>query len=132
MKGIIIVAHNELSKSLIDTAQMIYGEAKNIEAISFVNGEGLEILQNKILNSLKNIDTEDGCLVLLDVFGGTPMNASVLALGNRDDVEFVYGVNIPMLLEVLAARENVDIKGLADIALEAGKNNIGTVRNIKR
>lgn len=132
MIGILIVAHNEYAKALIDTSKMIYGEVENIEAVSFVHGEGLEILKNKILDKIKTINTSDGCIVLLDVFGGTPMNASVMALGEREDVSFVYGTNISMLLEVLSRRESVGIRELTEIAINAGKESIGSVKNLKK
>lgn len=127
MIGILIVAHDQLGKALIDTSRMIYGDSENLKAVSFVHGEGLDILKNKIIDEVNEMETENGCMVLLDIFAGTPMNASIMALGDREDVEFVYGVNIPMLLEVLSMRDTCDVKELSNIALEAGGKSIGSV-----
>lgn len=128
MVGLLIVAHDELAKALINTSKMIYGEVENLEAVSFVPGEGLEILKDKILKTTEKMDMKCGCIVLLDVFGGTPMNASIMALGKKEDIDFIHGVNMPMVLEVLAMRESMNVKELADIAVNAGKNGIGSIR----
>lgn len=132
MVGILIVAHSELGSALIETSKMIYGDSENLKAISFVHGEGLDILKNRIIDEVNKMEAENGCLVLLDVFGGTPMNASIMALGNRENVEFVYGVNMPMLLEVLSMKDTCNnIKELSDIAVKAGSDNIGRVKKSK-
>lgn len=129
MIGLVIVTHHELSHALIKVVRMLSGEIENVEAVSLIEGEGLEDLKEKMMNAINKVDQGDGVLVLVDLFGGTTMNASALVAAEREDVEIVSGVNVPMLLSVALEREDVeDVKELAKIALESGKEGIVDVR----
>ena len=129
MIGLVIVTHHELAKALIKVVRMLSGEIENVEPVSLIEGEGLEDLREKMMNAINKVDKGDGVLVLVDLFGGTTMNASALVAAERKDVEIVSGVNVPMLLSVTLEREDVeDVKELATIALESGKEGIVDVR----
>ncbi|MGQ4892850.1 MAG: PTS sugar transporter subunit IIA [Candidatus Njordarchaeia archaeon] len=129
MIGLVIITHHEMSKALIKVVRMLSGEIENVEAVSLIEGEGLEDLKEKAMKAIQKVDNGDGVLVLVDLFGGTTMNVSALIAAERDDVEIVSGVNVPMLLSVALERDDVEgVKELAKIALESGKEGIVDVR----
>jgi len=127
--GIVIVTHQHLAEALIETARMLYGKPEKVIGVPLLEGEGLEDLKEKVMKAIDNVNDGDGVLVLVDLFGGTTMNVSALIAVEREDVEIISGVNIPMLLTVLIEREDgKSLKELAKIALSAGKEGIINVR----
>ncbi|MGB4841473.1 MAG: PTS mannose transporter subunit IID, partial [Leptotrichiaceae bacterium] len=42
MINLIIATHGEMSKSILDLSKMVLGEYDNIEAVTFMPGEGTE------------------------------------------------------------------------------------------
>lgn len=130
MIGIVLVTHHHLGDALIEVARMLYGKPEKIISVPLLEGESIEDLQKKVLDALEKIDAKDGALILVDLFGGTPMNALALLAVERNDIEIITGVNVPMLLTVLMEREEegITVKELAKKALEAGREGIVDVR----
>lgn len=63
----------------------------------------------------------DGVLFLVDLFGGSPYNAAARVAAKRPQDDIVTGVNLPMLLEVLDAKDEAkSTEELAAIAKEVG------------
>ena len=63
-----------------------------------------------------------GALVLVDLMGGSPANASAYLATAGTPV--ICGASLPMLLEVLTSREHSSAAELAAIALQAGKEGV--------
>jgi mannose/fructose-specific phosphotransferase system component IIA len=76
------------------------------------------------MDGIDRLDTSQGVVVLVDLFGGTPCNAA--ALGARERLfPIVSGANLPMLLEILLNREcGLSVEELVDLTLEAGRASI--------
>jgi mannose/fructose-specific phosphotransferase system component IIA len=82
----------------------------------------VERLRTDIEAAVQAVGGPDDALVLVDLLGGSPSNASAyLAVAGTP---VICGVNLPMLLELLMAREASTPRTLADQALQAGRDNI--------
>ncbi|BES64036.1 PTS sugar transporter subunit IIA [Gottschalkiaceae bacterium SANA] len=125
MIGIIIAGHKEMAVALKAAAEMIYGELDQVEAVSFEHGEGLEEVKAKLQAAEDKLESDDGLLVLLDLFGGTPMNASAMTYGAREDVRLLVGVNLPMIFEAVEKRSTGSLDEIQDTILENAKRAIG-------
>lgn len=125
MIGVVIAAHGSLSTSLMESTSMILGDMEQVKTVSLVIGDGLEGLIDRVRVAVTEVNTGQGVVIFLDLFGGTPSNASVLITQEMDNVFAVTGVNFPMLAEVFTMRPGVDSpQELVDIAVSAGKNSI--------
>ena len=51
------------------------------------------------------VDTGDGVALLTDMFGGTPSNLAISLL-EKDKVEVVAGINLPMLIKLASIRDS--------------------------
>lgn len=119
-----LAAHGPLAPALLEAAGMVFGTSEDVRAFALLPGmdpfefrAGLETF----LSGESDDADWDGCLVLVDLFGGTPSNmAASLAMG-RDDVEVVAGLNMPMLIEVMARKDDCTLDELREVALAAGK-----------
>ena len=123
MIGIVVVSHGLLSEQLVGAASLILGEAKAIKAVTFLARESLEDLRKKT-SEAANEFTEDGCLILTDIMGGSATNVSIEIMKSRKDVYVVTGANLPMLLEAMNSREGNSLKDLANQVSNSGTRSI--------
>ncbi|MCK5680329.1 PTS sugar transporter subunit IIA [bacterium] len=124
----IIVTHHSLAEHLIETAEVIVGQSKNLIGIGISVNEDVEAVRRRLVEMIKDLQKEGRrVLILTDMFGGTPSNIS-LALYEPEKVEIVSGVNLPIVLK-LAVELKDESKSLKEIATEIteyGRKNIFT------
>ena len=130
MIGIVIATHSQLGDALIDTAEFIIGNRpETTVSISINLNENVDKLRQKIVEGIKKVDQKEGVLILTDMFGGTPSNLSYSFL-EEGRVEVISGVNLPMLIKAVEAREKTQLSELA-VDLEAfGKKSISLASGI--
>lgn len=122
---IVLVSHGRFAEALLNTARLIAGEnISNVIALCLEEGDNPIDFRQK-LNSILNEEVESSKFVMVDLYGGTPCNSAVLAIGEvNQNFEIVSGLNLPMLLEVLSMRDTSNINELVSIAEAAGKDGI--------
>ncbi len=87
-------------------------------------------MQNKINNLLKSINDEDGILILTDMIGGSPCNASTTACRSLN-AEILSGVNLPMVLSAIFSSKNTKtVSVLAEKVLLDGQKSIINVKKM--
>ncbi|RBP46888.1 mannose/fructose/sorbose PTS transporter subunit IIA [Garciella nitratireducens] len=128
MIAIIVGTHGKLATELIRSSEMIVGNQENIAAITFESGENTDDLLAKYNEKLKNLNTTDGVLFMVDLFGGSPYNAAAMIAAKNFNMDIVTGVNIPMLLETLGARNSLKIVDLVITAKKAGQEGIKSLK----
>jgi PTS system mannose-specific IIA component len=130
MIGIVIVTHRHLAEALIDAAEFIVGS--KIEAVAPVSidlNESVDVLRNKINKGIKQVKSNDGVLILTDMFGGTPSNLSYSFL-DEGHVEVLSGVNLPILIKAIDSRKKSGLTKLAECLEEHGKKSISMASGI--
>lgn len=70
------------------------------------------------------MNSTDGVLFMVDLFGGSPFNAASIIAMKHENMEIVTGVNLPMILEVLGSRDFSSVSELLSIAENSGKEAI--------
>jgi len=130
MIGIVIATHSQLGDALIDATEFIIGRRPETTVSVSVNlNENADKLRQRIVKGIKKVDQNEGVLILTDMFGGTPSNLSYSFL-EEGQVEVISGVNLPMLIKAVEAREKTELSKLA-IELEAfGKKSISLASGI--
>ena len=127
MISVIIGTHGMFSEEILKSAEMIFGIQENVGAVTFKPGEGVEALVEKYNMLIKKMDSKDGVLFMVDLFGGSPFNAASLIAVKNENMEIVTGVNLPMILEVLGSREFLSMSELLKVATDSGKDAIKTL-----
>jgi len=108
MKGIILTTHGNFASGLYSTIKMIAGEFENIKIVEFHEGDNLEDLDQRLVESYDSLNY-DQVVVLTDLAGGTPFNRSVMSLSDKGNVGFLAGVNFAMLYQALSSEtESLD------------------------
>ncbi len=132
MIGILIVTHEKLGQALIDAAEFIL--AAKLEAtlaISININEDAENLRDKIARGIKEVDGQQGVVILTDMFGGTPSNLSYAFL-DEGLVEVLSGVNLPILIKAVNTRSAMDLSKLTETLEVYGKKSISMASGILR
>lgn len=127
--AIVIGTHGWAAEQLLKTAEMLLGEQENVGWIDFVPGENAETLIEKYQARLAELDTAQGVLFLVDTWGGSPFNAASRIVVDKPDYDVVAGVNIPMLVETLMARDdNPGFDQLIAVAVETGREGVKALK----
>ncbi|NDJ57968.1 PTS mannose transporter subunit IIAB [Enterobacteriaceae bacterium 4M9] len=127
--AIVIGTHGWAAEQLLKTAEMLLGEQQNVGWIDFVPGENAETLIEKYHAQLEKLDTHQGVLFLVDTWGGSPFNAASRIVVDKAQHDVIAGVNIPMLVETLMARDdNPSFDELISIAVEAGREGVKALK----
>ncbi len=125
MIGIVIAAHGPLPDALLESARMIVGDPEQVTTVSLMPGDSLEGLVDRLRAAADEVASDDGVLILLDLFGGTPSNAATLITQQSEHIHAVSGVNVPMLLETLLTRlSGPDLVALTNTAKTSGTSGI--------
>ena len=127
--AIVIGTHGWAAEQLLKTAEMLLGEQENIGWIDFVPGENAETLIEKYQARLAELDTSKGVLFLVDTWGGSPFNAASRIVVDKPHYEVIAGVNIPMLVETLMARDDdPGFDELVAVAVETGREGVKALK----
>ncbi len=130
MIGILVVTHAELGNALIETVKFILGDdPDNLSSVSINIQEDPDSLRKKIKKGISNVQTDQGVIILTDMFGGTPSNLSYSFL-DEGKVEVISGVNLPILLKAVNARSKMDMEKLISAIVEHGKRSISLASGI--
>ncbi|MCI2399709.1 PTS fructose transporter subunit IIA [Aliiroseovarius subalbicans] len=125
MIGIVIVAHGGLAGEYLAAVEHVVGEQKGMQAISTTADCDRTVKRAEIAAAADAVDTGDGVVVVVDMFGGSPSNLSLPACAARDR-KILYGANLPMLVK-LAKSRHLTVPRATEAALKAGRKYIDCI-----
>jgi PTS system mannose-specific IIA component len=113
MVGLVVAAHGRLAEELVATAEQIVGPIAGVKTIGIEPGSTPEVIRQQMRDAVHSLDSGEGVLVLADLFGGTPCKESLMLI-QREHLEVLAGVNLPMLLKAASLRnEHLPLPELA-------------------
>lgn len=120
---IIVITHGRLAIEFINTTELIVGrQAADLHPVCLEMHEGIEDLTRKLTAIIKPPEKPgDGCLALVDMFGGTPSNVALALTRDFPQLQVVTGVSLPMLIEAVTHRALMTLPQLTDFVKEKGK-----------
>lgn len=106
---------------------MIMGKQDDVYFLGLYPEEDPAVFSEKVREKIIELNKNGEVLVMVDVFGGTPSNASA---SNMKDLKFecVTGVSLPMLIEVALNRSRSTLDELVEMAIMAGTNCVINLR----
>lgn len=131
MIALIIASHGELAEKLVDTSEMIFGKQENIGVVNFLPGENFDNLKNKYEEQLDKLDTKDGVLFLVDIFGGSPFKVASSVALNDENMDIIAGMSLPMLLEIYKTRDYLNLEQVVKFAKETAQAGIKSLKGNK-
>ena len=80
---------------------------------------------------MKAWENLDGVLIFVDLFGGTPCNASLDLLKEYENIDIITGVNLPMILFALSNNEKYKtVSSLVENVLKVSTKSIINLKNL--
>lgn len=123
LPGILLLSHGPFAVALVDTAKMLFGESENLAAFSLEPGDDIDQYRKAFTEVIDEFP--QGSLILVDLFGGTPCNQVMRYIQETGKpLEVVGGMNLPMLVNAVMAREAMSGKDFSLDTVENGKNGI--------
>ena len=122
MIGIVIVAHGGLAQGYLKAIEHVVGGQSVIQAIPIEGDFDRSEKQDEICRAADEVDTGDGVLIVVDIFGASPANLSLKAC-QPENRRILYGANLPMLLKLAKSRD-LSVPEAARAALDAGRKYI--------
>ncbi len=104
MVGILVISHGRLAEALISSVEFLVGNLQRTRGVSIWPKEKGEEVKDRVRKEIAEVDDGDGVVILTDILGGTPTNLSLSFL-EKERVEVVTGVNMPMLLTLSSYEE---------------------------
>ena len=105
MIGMVLVTHGALAEEFRAALEHVVGAQKNLATICIGPDDDMEKRREDIVDAIVKVDTGHGVALLTDMFGGTPSNLAISLL-EKDKVEVVAGINLPMLIKLASIRDN--------------------------
>lgn len=129
MIGVVIVTHGRLAHEFRAALEHVVGPQEQLETISIGPDDDLDERRADMLSALARVDNGGGVVVLTDMFGGTPSNLAISAM-ERDNVEVIAGVNLPMLVKLATIRNGCKLQEAITLAQDAGRKYISVASQI--
>ena len=126
-KGILVISHASACVGMVSTCEMIMGELEEVESLELHEGENPDKYRRAVE---RYVDQWDGsCVILVDIMGGTPFN-SVMRIAHEREISALTGVNVPMLIEAVSIRDELNPNELVDHLETVAKDGIVTIASI--
>ncbi len=123
MIGVLLVTHGRLADELKAATEHVVGLQQDFRTVCIGPSDDMEARREEILDAIKSVDSGEGVILLTDMFGGTPSNLAISAMGSGK-IEVIAGVNLPMLIKLASVRSKSSLGEAVDKAQEAGRKYI--------
>ena len=123
MIGILIVSHGKLAQAFKSSAEIIFGQAENIDYLGLYPEDDINNFNEKIKEKIINLDKGDGVIVFTDLISASPYTHSQIAISkleNNEKISLIGNLNFQMLIQAINGQvleENIDqvVKNILEI-----------------
>ena len=129
MIGMVLVTHGALAEEFRAALEHVVGAQENLATICIGPDDDMEKRREDIVDAIVKVDTGDGVALLTDMFGGTPSNLAISLL-EKDKVEVVAGINLPMLIKLASIRDNEPLNVAVLEARDAARKYISVASEV--
>jgi PTS system mannose-specific IIA component len=129
--GVVVVTHGQLATELVNAAEMIVGDLPQFTAVSIGWHDDVNDAKGDIEQAIERVRGQEGVLLLTDMFGGTPSNIGMTFL-EKDRLEVITGVNLPMLIKLASLRSSSDLLAVAQEMRDHGRGAIWVASDLLR
>ena len=141
MIGLVLVSHGRLADEFREAVEHVVGAQTQLETVAIGPEDDIESRSEEILAAAGRVDTGEGVIICTDMFGGTPSNLAIAAMGACEvdrgaipsgpaGIEVLAGMNLPMLVKLAGVRDREALAQCALIAQEAGRKYINVASRV--
>jgi len=104
MIGAILVSHESLSRSILESLEKVSGESKDIIPLSS-GGLSASRLEEEIIAAVESMKEMDGVILFTDLYGGSCSQVCSRVQRRFPDIPVITGFNLPLLIDFVFQRE---------------------------
>ena len=131
MKGIVITSHGPMAQGILETSKLFFGDQPQLTARCLNADDNPDEFVGTLKEAIAEVDAGDGVFVFCDMLFGSPCNCMARVVAEdleSDKVKVVTGVNLAMILQILAIRESGDLS--IEELLQSGHDGIADLKAI--
>lgn len=110
---IVIATHGDFAQGIMSSLEMIIGKTEDIYYEAFQPYDSTDAFKERIEKHIMEAKGKD-ILVVCDMMGGTPYNVSALLSMQNKNVEVLFGINLPMLIEIALKKDSYTNKQMKE------------------
>lgn len=129
MIGLVLVTHGALADEFRAAVEHVVGAQEQIATICIGPDDDMEKRRQDIVDAIGKVDSGKGVVLLTDMFGGTPSNLAISLL-EKDRIEVIAGINLPMLIKFASVRETLPLSEAVLEAKEAARKYISVASEV--
>jgi PTS system mannose-specific IIA component len=126
MIGMILVTHDGIGAEMLRALNSIVGQQEQAKAITIGLQDDMSHCRDQIMSAVRTVNSGQGVILLVDMFGGTPSNLAIASMPMGNAV-VLAGVNLPMLVKLATVRGTMSMLDAAREAEAAGRKYIQLV-----
>lgn len=97
MRNVILVSHGDMAEGVKMSLEMIMGKQEHVHTVSLApDGDNIQF-ENDLKLKMKTLN--GSIIIIADLLGGTPCNVAVKNFLNREDVQIIAGLSLPLAVE---------------------------------
>ena len=124
MVGFILASHGDFAEGIYSSAQMVFGEAEELQVVTFHNGETLDDLRGNLLKAVGKLSDQENVLFMVDLFAGSPYNQAFQLCAEHPGWAIITGLNLPMLAQAYGDRDMATAGEIAKDLVGAAREGI--------
>lgn len=124
MVGFILASHGDLAEGIYSSAKMVFGEAEELQTVTFHNGETLDDLRGNLLKAVEKLSDRENVLFMVDLFAGSPYNQAFQLCAEHPGWAIITGLNLPMLAQAYGDRDMATAGEIAKDLVSASREGI--------
>ena len=131
MKGIVITSHGPMAQGILETSKLFFGEQPQMTARCLSAEDNPDEFLDTLKEAISEVDTGDGVIVFCDMLFGSPCNCMARIVAEdmeSDKIQVITGVNLAMILQILAVREASDVS--VEELLKSGNEGIADLKAV--
>ena len=129
MIGMVLVTHGALADEFRAALEHVVGAQDNMATICIGPDDNMEKRRSDIIDAIGEVDAGGGVVLLTDMFGGTPSNLAISLL-EKNRVEVIAGINLPMLIKLASIRDTMPLAGAVLEAKQAAQKYISVASEV--
>lgn len=124
MVGFILASHGDFAEGIYSSAKMVFGEAEELQIVTFHNGETLDDLRGNLLKAVGKLSDQENVLFMVDLFAGSPYNQAFQLCAEHPGWAIITGLNLPMLAQAYGDRDMATAGEIAKDLVGAAREGI--------
>ncbi len=122
--GVLIISHDGIGSSILETAVRIYGNSPlDARVLAVAADADIDQIQNEGLRLAAAIDSGAGVLVISDLYGSTPGNLALRIAAELAHAHCVSGLSLAMLVRVFNYPD-LPLAAITEKAVSGGRDGV--------